>query len=352
MAMWARIAVVLAIFLTGYAVGYFVVTPPAPGAMTAGPAGPVPSEAGAVRALYTPGVADRQAYWFSRYTVSHLAMMSGMGPTLPGVERVGPGRATGLATRLGPLVGFDPEQAPVSPGCVSAVYASGDPRFTRRMDLADWSTMRWDPGAMDRTLVPAAQAFLILKNVTPEAPQYQELPFEQFAALVRLTQARALAEVLTERPPGKRWYHTHFQEHHQMDLGLSAPLVIEPAGPEPIAPDREVPLVLDDWVAGVGTPVPPTVDGTAGGRGSLGGMMGQMMGWTLCSISDPRAALAEVRRVLKPDGQFVFVEHGLAPEPGVGAGKGMKAIGRLGQRGWTIVSGQRGVPAAPDRAQP
>lgn len=39
--------------------------------------------------------------------------------------------------------------------------------------------------------------------------------------------------------------------------------------------------------------------------------------WTLCSIRDVAAALAEIRRVLKPDGQLLFVEHGLAPESSV-----------------------------------
>jgi ubiquinone/menaquinone biosynthesis C-methylase UbiE len=39
-----------------------------------------------------------------------------------------------------------------------------------------------------------------------------------------------------------------------------------------------------------------------------------VMSWTLCSVTDPDRALAEIRRVLRPDGFLSFVEHGLAPE--------------------------------------
>lgn len=39
--------------------------------------------------------------------------------------------------------------------------------------------------------------------------------------------------------------------------------------------------------------------------------------WTLCSIPNAVEALREMRRVLKPGGQLLFVEHGLAPEENI-----------------------------------
>jgi len=50
------------------------------------------------------------------------------------------------------------------------------------------------------------------------------------------------------------------------------------------------------------------------GRGDIDTVVSS---WTLCSIPGIETALAEIRRVLRPGGKFIFIEHGRAPEPGI-----------------------------------
>ena len=42
-----------------------------------------------------------------------------------------------------------------------------------------------------------------------------------------------------------------------------------------------------------------------------------VVGYSLCTIPEPLKALAEVRRLMKPTGSLLFMEHGLAPEQNI-----------------------------------
>lgn len=58
-----------------------------------------------------------------------------------------------------------------------------------------------------------------------------------------------------------------------------------------------------------------------------------LLTYTLCSVAAPARVLAEARRVLRPGGRLVFLEHGLAPDP---------ATQRWQRRltpGWRVVAG-------------
>ncbi len=55
--------------------------------------------------------------------------------------------------------------------------------------------------------------------------------------------------------------------------------------------------------------------------------------WTLCSIPNVYQALAEIRRVVKPGGQFIFLEHGLSPD------RKIAGIQRAIEPIWKIIGG-------------
>ncbi len=70
--------------------------------------------------------------------------------------------------------------------------------------------------------------------------------------------------------------------------------------------------------------------------------------YTLCTIPDAAPALAEVRRLLKPGGQLVFCEHGVAPDAGV------RRLQNFLNPFWKIMGGgchlNRDIPAILDDA--
>ena len=54
-----------------------------------------------------------------------------------------------------------------------------------------------------------------------------------------------------------------------------------------------------------------------------------IVSWVLCTVADPDQVLAEVRRVLRPGGRFVFIEHVHAPE-----GSAVRAVQQAVARPW------------------
>ncbi len=59
----------------------------------------------------------------------------------------------------------DHPMAPVNPSLLKAVYKSGMPYYTQKVDLDDFVTQKWDPVTFDRTLTGLANGQLIIKEV-------------------------------------------------------------------------------------------------------------------------------------------------------------------------------------------
>lgn len=126
----------------------------------------VPRDSAGLRdglAEFDTSVAVWNAYWYSRYNLGSLAMMSGLGVTFaPPMEAV---QMMVQMVDQGPA-GGEHVMVPGNPAMLQAVYAGGDPRFVNAfngdpMDLTNW---RWDPALMDTRLLPSAQAQTIIKE--------------------------------------------------------------------------------------------------------------------------------------------------------------------------------------------
>lgn len=114
--------------------------------------------------------AEEEGYWYSRYNMGTLAMSSGMGEVfMPDMQMMM------MAMQMADA-DFDPMQqgmygdgdhpmAPVNPSLLQAVYKSGMPYYTQKMDINDMATQKWDPATFDRTLTGLANGQLIIKEV-------------------------------------------------------------------------------------------------------------------------------------------------------------------------------------------
>jgi hypothetical protein len=108
--------------------------------------------------------ASFNAYWYSRYTLGNLVMMSGLGVAFqPPMEAVM--EMVGMVDQ-GPADG-EHVMMPANAALLRAVYAGGDPQFIAPFngDPMDLSNFRWDPEKMDTRLTPAAQAQTIIKEI-------------------------------------------------------------------------------------------------------------------------------------------------------------------------------------------
>lgn len=99
-----------------------------------------------------------------------------------------------------------------------------------------------------------------------------------------------------------------------LNLGFYGPDVTSVVG---VDPSPQLLRMAQERSRGARFPV--ELVGAAGERLSLDGRSIDTVvtTWTMCSIGDPAAALRETRRVLRPGGALLFVEHGRAPDRGV-----------------------------------
>lgn len=137
--------------------------------------------------------AQKQAYWYSLYNVAHLTMFSGLGEVMKG------GGMTGLIEWVKER-GVKKAELLKDMTMTSSVYAEGDPRFVKAVDLGNKKTMQWDRAKMNATLEPSAHAFTIIKSVTKNFHRdYHETDLNQRVAIAMYPQAKNMARLLTEK---------------------------------------------------------------------------------------------------------------------------------------------------------
>jgi hypothetical protein len=106
--------------------------------------------------------AEEEGYWYSRYNMGNLAMMSGLGDTfMPEMSMM----ESMIMMADSNLDDGDVPMPPTNAALLTNVYASGDPHFIQAIDMMDFGTQSWDPATFDKTITPRAMGWLIIKEI-------------------------------------------------------------------------------------------------------------------------------------------------------------------------------------------
>jgi len=106
--------------------------------------------------------AEEEGYWYSRYNMSNLTMISGLGePFTPDMA---------MMQQMMQMADANPDDGdtpmpPIGATLLQSIFASADPHFVQTVDMADFATMRWDPATFDTTVTPAAMGWTIVKEI-------------------------------------------------------------------------------------------------------------------------------------------------------------------------------------------
>lgn len=106
--------------------------------------------------------AEEEGYWYSRYNMGNLAMLSGLGETfMPEAAMID---AMVKMADANPDDG-DTAMPPMNAALLVSVYASGDPHYVQAIDMNDFGTQHWNPDTFDKTVTPRTLGWLIIKEV-------------------------------------------------------------------------------------------------------------------------------------------------------------------------------------------
>jgi len=110
---------------------------------------------------FTKTDAEEEGYWYSRYNLGNLVMRSGLGVTFkPEPAQI---------KKMIQAVDADPSDGNTAAPAknvtlLQAIYASGDPHYTTKLDVLDFATQRWDPATFEKNVTSQSMGWTIIKE--------------------------------------------------------------------------------------------------------------------------------------------------------------------------------------------